>query len=134
MAEIRTPRGIPIPDEAVRFSFTRSGGPGGQHVNTSSTRANVTIELAVCGFADGQLEVLRARFGDTVRASASESRSQFRNRGFALQRALEQIDGALARERTRVATRATRASKRRRLDDKAHRARTKRNRRVGPDD
>ena len=134
MAEVRTPHGIPIPDEAIRFSFTRSGGPGGQHVNTSSTRANVTIELTACGFAEDQLDALHARFGNEVRASASESRSQFRNRGFALRRALEQIDGALARERTRVATKATRASKRRRLEDKSHRARTKRNRRVGPDD
>jgi ribosome-associated protein len=134
MAQLQTPRGIPIPEEAVRVSFTRSGGPGGQHVNTSATRAQVTIDLAACQLSDEQLSTLQARFGRELRTSDSSSRSQWRNRAAALSRALEQIDAGLARERTRVATRATRASKRRRLEDKAHRAKLKRNRRASPED
>jgi ribosome-associated protein len=131
MAPTRTPRGIVIPDEAIRYSFSRSGGPGGQHVNTSSTRVQVRIVIDACGLSEQRSALLRERFGREVRASASESRSQWRNRSVALARALEMLDAALAVERPRVATRATRASKERRLAEKAHRSRMKSERRRG---
>jgi len=134
MAEHRTPRGRVIPDEAVHVSFSRSGGPGGQHVNTSSTRVQVSIDVARCELSERDEARLRARYGEHVRASASDSRSQWRNRSQALHRALELIDAAIAVERPRVATRATRASKERRLSAKAHRARKLENRRRSFDD
>jgi ribosome-associated protein len=134
MSSYRTPAGIEVPEAAVRFSFARTGGPGGQHVNTSSTKVLVRIELESCDLRPAQLEALTRRFGAELRVSASESRSQWRNRTVALDRALRQIDQGLARERPRVATRATRASKERRLQAKAHRARTKRDRRASSDD
>jgi ribosome-associated protein len=134
MAAHRTPRGRLIPDEAVHVSFSRSGGPGGQHVNTSATRVQVSIDVSLCALPEREEARLRARYGDHVRATASDSRSQWRNRSQALARALELIDAAIAVERPRVATRATRASKERRLTAKAHRARKLENRRRGFDD
>jgi ribosome-associated protein len=130
----RTPAGIPIPDEAIRYTFSRAGGPGGQHVNTSSTRAQVAISVDALDLSPSVDARLRARWGDTVRASASESRSQWRNRSLALKRAMAMIDAAIAVERSRVATRATKGSKERRLKAKAHRSRTKTERRRVSDD
>ena len=94
----------------------------------------VRIELALLELRPSQLEAATRRFGPELRASASESRSQWRNRSLALERAMAQLDAAIARERPRVATRATKASKERRLAAKSRRARTKRDRRAPPED
>ena len=134
MSGYQTIGGVHVPEAAVRFSFSRAGGPGGQHVNTTSTKVLVRIELSACELSAAQLEALTQRYGAEVHSSASESRSQWRNREQALERAFAQIDAGLARRRSRVATRATRGSKERRLEDKARRASTKRQRRRWTED
>ena len=134
MGDLRTPRGLRIPEEAVRYSFTRASGAGGQHVNTSATRVQVRIVLEACQLDASRLATLLDRYGPEVRATDASSRSQWRNRATALARALELIDGGLARERPRVATRATRSSKERRLADKARHSRRKAERRRPNDD
>lgn len=123
-----------IPDEAIQVTFSRSGGPGGQHVNTSATRVQISVDVSLCALPEREEARLRARYGDHVRASASDSRSQWRNRSQAIARALELIDAAIAVERPRVATRATKASKERRLTAKAHRSKKLENRRHHFDD
>ena len=118
-----------MPERAVRATFSRASGPGGQHVNTSSTRVQVRIVLADCGFDDELLTLLSRRFGPEIRVEDASSRSQWRNRSVALRRALDLVDEATVREAKRVPTRATRGSQRRRLEEKAKRSRTKQLRR-----
>lgn len=129
MSGYQTRRGIEIPARAVRASFARASGPGGQHVNTSSTKVQVRILLAACEFSPELLTILSDRFGSEVRVEDSSTRSQWRNRSVALRRALDLIDEATVQERRRVPTRATRSSQRRRLDNKTKRSRTKQLRR-----
>lgn len=129
MTDYETPRGIRIPGAAVSFSFARSGGPGGQHVNTSDTKARVTIDLEACGFDEARLERLTKRLGPEVHASSEQHRSQMRNREAALERALIQIDRALDVPRPRRPSRPSLAAKERRLGAKARQAQRKAERR-----
>jgi len=120
---VRVTRSLAIPVEELEWRFTTSGGPGGQHANRSSTRAEVVFHVdtsAVLG--PRQRARLVDRFGSTVRVSASEHRSQARNRQLALRRLTERIAGALRTPRPRVATTPSSASKRRRLEDKRRRS------------
>lgn len=125
----RTPNGIAIPDAAVSVTFARSGGPGGQHVNTSSTKARVTITIDRCGLPDHVAARLVAALGDSVVATSSAQRSQYRNRTRALADALAAIDAALVEDAPRHATKPTRASKERRRRDKERQAARKADRR-----
>ncbi len=136
VTDYETPRGVRIPATAVRFSFARSGGPGGQHVNTADTKARVAIDLEECGFDEAVLERLTKRFGPVVQTSSEEHRSQGRNRETALARALTLIDRALDVPKPRRPSRPTAAAKERRLDAKAHQSKRKADRRrpsVGDD-
>lgn len=125
MTEHLTPRGLRVPDAAVSFSFSRSGGPGGQHVNTSSTKVRVTIDLVACGFDEARLERLVQRLGPEVHSSSEEHRSQWRNRQLALQRALVQIDRALEVPRTRRASKPSLGARNRRLEAKSRQSQRK---------
>ena len=70
-----------------------------------------------------------AKTGPTIRAVAQDERSQLRNRELAVERVVEQLRAALHVERARVATRPSRAARKRRVDDKRRRGETKRLRR-----
>lgn len=126
-----TKRGLRIPAEALRWWASRSGGPGGQHANTSDT--HVTVELDLDALEEVQLpggtaERLRDAHGPQVRASAADSRSQFRNRQLARQRLAELVDDAARPPKSRRPTRRTRSADRRRLDDKRQQGEKKRRR------
>lgn len=125
MSTLQTPNGHPIPEQAIRFSFVRSGGPGGQHVNTSSTKVQVQIGIDACGLPARQTNRLHEVFGNSVSVAASGSRSQWQNKEEALRRALAAIDDALTQQRPRVPTKATRRAKERRLKNKARQSRRK---------
>jgi ribosome-associated protein len=125
MGTIHTPNGVAIPERALRFTFVRSGGPGGQHVNTSSTKVQVQIGIDACDFDDAMSARLKRVFGKTVLTSASNSRSQWKNKEEALRRALVAIDDALKTSRRRVPTKVTARANERRLKNKARRARQK---------
>ena len=125
MSQLMTPRGVPIPEGAVRFNFIRSGGPGGQHVNTSSTKVQVQIGVSACELSPAREHRLREVFGSSVMTSSSSSRSQWKNREEALRRALVAIDDALYTPRPRVPTKVTRRAQERRLKNKARTAKRK---------
>ena len=78
---------------------------------------------------DIQKQRVVARAGPVLRALAQDERSQLRNRELAVERLVEQLRRALRVERSRVPTKPTEASRRRRLEDKQRRSRTKRLRR-----
>lgn len=128
--------GVAIPAAELRWHFTRAGGPGGQHVNTSSTRVQLTWDLAGSDVLDPtQRSRARRRLAGqivdgAITVTAAESRSQKRNRDLARQRLAELVAGAIAPPPPpRRATRPTKASQVRRVDTKVRRAETKRLRR-----
>jgi len=127
---LRVSRSCVIPLDELEWRFTASGGPGGQHANTSNTRAEVRFDVAGSpSLGPRQRARLLERLGPVVRATASERRSQHQNRELALERLRGRIAAGLKVERPRVATRPSRGSIESRLDDKRRQSQRKRNRR-----
>jgi ribosome-associated protein len=133
---------LSIPPSELTYRATRSGGPGGQHVNTSSTRIELTWNAAASpSLSDEQralvLERLAGRMdGEGVlRVAASEYRSQLRNRQAATERFAQLLARALHVERPRRATRPSRAVREARLQAKRlHSARKRERSRPVSDD
>jgi ribosome-associated protein len=111
----------------IAFRFSRSSGPGGQHANKSSTRAEALFDVErSAGLSEVERRRVLDSLGAVVRAVAQDERSQLRNRELAAERILEQLRDATKVRRPRTPTKPTRASKERRLDEKKRRGRTKR--------
>ena len=120
-------RSCRIPIDELEWRFTGSGGPGGQHANTSNTRVELRFDIAGSpSLGPRQRARLVEKLGPTVRVVASDERSQTRNRALALERLRERLADALHVEPPRHATRPTRAAKQRRLDQKKQRSNIKR--------
>ena len=123
-------RSCSIPMSELRWRFSRSGGPGGQHANTSDTRVEVVFDIAASpSLGPRQRQRLLDRLGPEARAVAADERSQARNRTLALDRLRDRLAGALRVEKARTATRPTRASQKRRVESKRKHGETKRLRR-----
>ncbi len=111
----------------VRVS--RSGGPGGQHANTSDTRVEVRFDVeASPSLGPRQRARLLERLGPVVRATASDSRSQARNRDVAVERLRARLARGLAVHAPRRPTKPSRAKKRARVEQKRRRGDVKRTR------
>ena len=117
-----------VPDADLTWRFSRSSGPGGQHVNTADTRVQLSFDLAGSdAFPEELKRRLLTRLGDQVVLVASEHRSQLRNRRAAEERLVELLREAMEPPPPpRVPTKPSRASKQRRLDRKKQRGPTKR--------
>jgi ribosome-associated protein len=132
--EVRISRSCAIDADELVWRFTASGGPGGQHANTSNTKAEVVFDVAGSpSLGPRQRARLLEKLGPTVRVVASDERSQVRNRALALERLRSRLAEALKVEAPRVATRPSRAAKARRVESKRRRSETTRLRRP-PDD
>lgn len=134
---LRVTRGLSVPLDELEWRFTTSGGPGGQHANRSSTRAEVRFDVAGSpSLGPRQRARLLDRLGPTVRVACSQERSQLRNREAALRRLADRLADALREEPSRVPTRPTAGSRTRRLQDKRRQGDRKRVRgeRPGLDD
>ena len=133
---LRVSRTCAIPLSEIRWRFSTSGGPGGQHANTSSTRVELRFDVAGSpSLGPRQRARLLERVGPEVRVVASDERSQARNRALALDRLRERIAAALKVDAPRRPTAPTGASRRRRVESKRKRSDTKRLRRPpGVDD
>jgi len=137
--DLVTSRGLRIPAVAIRWWASRSGGPGGQHANTSDTHVTVELQLdaleeAGAHLPTGTVERLRDAHGDAVRATSADSRSQFRNRQLARARLAELIDGAARPPARRRPTRPSRSATRRRLEAKREHGEKKARRAWRPED
>lgn len=135
-----TPR-LAIPADEITVRATRAGGPGGQHVNTSSTRVEVTWCIATSRALDEpQRARLRERLASkldargTLRVVAADTRSQTQNRELALRRLALVVKDGLAVPKVRRPTAPTRASVRERLETKQRQSSRKRDRRWRDDD
>lgn len=140
-ADLEVRPGLVIPGDELFETASRSSGPGGQHVNTSSTRVTLRwspVDSAaldearrrrLCERLAGRL----TRAGNLV-VHAQGSRSRARNREQARQRLAELVREGLRTRRARRPTRPSRSAKHRRLESKRHRASVKQRRgRVDPD-
>jgi ribosome-associated protein len=122
-----------IPRSELRWRFSRSSGPGGQSVNTTDSRVELSFDVAGTGALGPTLKAralrrLQGRLVDgVVTVAASEQRSQLRNRRAAEARLAELLREATAPPpRPRRATKPSRAAVEDRLRTKRRRSETKR--------
>ena len=127
---LRITRSCTIASDELEWRFTASGGPGGQHANTSNTKVEVRFDIASSpSLGPRQRARLLERLGPVVRVTASERRSQHQNRELALERLQGRLAAALHVEAKRFSTKPSRSSKKRRVDEKKRHGDIKRNRR-----
>ncbi|CAN5834399.1 MAG: alternative ribosome rescue aminoacyl-tRNA hydrolase ArfB [Ilumatobacteraceae bacterium] len=131
---------VTIPAAELRWRFSRSSGAGGQHVNTSDSRVELSWDvLASTALDPAQRERARQRLGRSlvdgvVTVTASDRRSQLRNRELAAERLSHLVATAIAPPPPRRRpTRPTVSARRRRVEDKQRRGETKRLRRPPTD-
>ncbi len=126
---------VSIPEEELTFTASRSGGPGGQHVNKVSTR--ITLRFDVAGspsLSPEDKELIMNRLGSRVgkdgviRVVCGQTRSQWANRETAVERFVELLREALKEVAVRRKTRVSRTAKLRRIEAKKHRGILKRRR------
>lgn len=126
--------GLRVPDGAVEFIYSRSGGPGGQNVNKVSTRCQLRIAVGAVPIhpeAQQRLRELASRYltgGDELLIDSESERSQSGNRAECLSKLRELIIRAKVRPKTRRATRPTRGSVERRIGAKKRTGERKRSR------
>jgi ribosome-associated protein len=127
---------LTIPAAELGWRFSRSSGPGGQHVNTTDSRAELSWDISGSAvLSEGQRLTLLTRLGPrlvagVITVTASEQRSQLRNRETALAKLADLVRTALAPEGPRRRpTKPTRGSKYRHLAAKQQRSATKQQRR-----
>jgi ribosome-associated protein len=127
---IRVTRSVTVPLSEIEIRVSRSSGPGGQHAQKSSTRAEAIFDVeASTALTETQKRRVVGKAGAVLRAVSQDERSQLRNRELAVDRLIEKLRAALAVPRRRVPTTPGAAARERRLEEKRRRARTKRLRR-----
>jgi ribosome-associated protein len=121
-----------VPASALSVQTARAQGPGGQHVNRTETKVQLTFDPRRVSWIDEgtrlRIIALAGRQVDSegcILVSSQEHREQARNLETAREKLKELILRAMARPKKRIATKPTRASKARRVDEKKKRAKTK---------
>jgi len=114
-----------------RIDFSRSGGPGGQHVNKTATKVTLHLPIDTLPLPEGQKERVIHKLENRLNSEnelvvrSSETRSQSHNRELAEQRAFSLIKAALSRPKKRKRTRPPKAANERRLEHKKKRSEKK---------
>jgi ribosome-associated protein len=141
MRDLVVTTSVVVPEAELTWRFSRSSGPGGQSVNTADSRVELSVGVASTSalspmLRDRALIRLSDRLVDgVVTVTASEHRSQLRNREAALTRMAELLREAIAPPAApRKRTRPTKAARERRISEKKHRGQIKRLRRPSADD
>lgn len=127
---------LTLPRAELTYRATRSGGPGGQHVNTSSTRVELTWNVeASPSLSEAQRARIREKLANRISGegvlllAASEHRSQHQNREAVTERFVELVRRSLVVPKARKKSRPSRAAREARLHAKRRRSELKRSRR-----
>ena len=135
MDDIEVMPGLTVPRAEIDYRATRAGGPGGQHVNTSSTRVellwNIDRSAALTDEQRARIKVkLRKRIGEdgTLRLTSAGSRSQHQNKEDVTRRFANMLEQVLHIPKPRKKTKVPRAMKEARLKAKKNRSRVKQQR------
>jgi ribosome-associated protein len=127
--------GLEIPEGELEFVASRSGGPGGQNVNKVSSRVTLRFDLErTTALSVEQLRLIRSRLASRInkdgvlQITSQVTRSQDLNREDAVARFAELLRSALHQDKKRVKTKASRASKEQRLQEKKNRTQIKQGR------
>jgi ribosome-associated protein len=118
-----------IPESELDERFETSGGPGGQHANRAETSVSLRFEVGASSLPDEIRERLSRRLGPIVEVTASDTRSQWRNREIARDRLVDLLEKGLVERKPRKKTKPSRQARERRLADKKARAGLKKSRR-----
>jgi ribosome-associated protein len=136
METLRISEQLEIPLAELRFRFSRSGGPGGQHVNRSATQVELLFDVGgSASLSEEQRTLVMRRLrrhidrDGTLHLVSSSTRSQYRNRQEVLARFARLMERALRVRPPRRPTRPTAAARERRLAEKRRRSEAKRMRR-----
>ena len=132
---IRITDQLSIPEDEVRFTASRSRGPGGQHLNKTSTRVTLIFDLANSpSLSPDQKELLQERLATRInkqgvlRVVSQKTRSQSANRKAALERFVQLLQQSLELRPERKPVKIAPAAKEKRIADKKHRSHLKRER------
>lgn len=132
MSDLRITGSVRIPEHEIELNFVRSGGPGGQKVNTSATKVELRFDLDATDALDTeQKERVRDHLGNRISKDgililhSSEYRTQGRNRKAVVARFRNLLREALRPSKKRKPTTPTRGSEERRLEEKRQQARKK---------
>lgn len=116
-----------IPSECLKFKFINASGPGGQHVNKASTAVELSVDLDNLPFTAGLLNRMKAKHRRKINKSGyliiqvDNFRSQLQNRKQATERLISMLNEVKTPPKKRIATKPTRSSKTKRLDNKKRR-------------
>jgi ribosome-associated protein len=131
--DVAVTEGLVLTAGELQWRYSTSGGPGGQHANTSNTRAEVVLDIASSpSLDDSQRQRLLDRIGPRLTVAADDTRSQHRNRELALARLVGRLQEALRDDPVRRPSRPSRGAKERRLQAKRRRSQVKADRRRPP--
>ncbi len=132
MRSLDLPDGVVLPAQLLRAVTSRSGGPGGQNVNKVETRVTIELDVDSLPLPDERKALIRERLKGRInregvlRVTSQTERSQLANRDRALARMEQLLREALEERPVRKPTRTPKAQKQKRLEEKKHRAETKR--------
>ena len=133
---LRLGPGVEVPEGALTYSTSKSGGAGGQHVNKTESKVELRVQVAaICGLSVRAQERLALLAGERLTAdgdlilTCDETRSQRTNRDLVLERLSELIRDAKAVPKVRRISKPSWGSVQRRLGAKSARAEIKQARR-----
>jgi ribosome-associated protein len=132
MARIRLPGGASVDETEFEFRAARAGGPGGQGVNTTSSKVELRWSVGDApGLSERQKQLVRERLGnritkdDVLLLQSAEERSQHQNRSAAVARFRALVGEAITPPKRRARSKVSRNQKRKRLANKRHRSEVK---------